>query len=162
MGTTGWDDFCAALDGKFVLDPDMDFVSYDDGMDMVTIAEDLMVPVPVYNYARYIKEVSRFRAGYAAGIFPYTSPHFRTMSLFAPMVPSKMCVLLVQSKLGWTLIVDGTSVSAPMMTRSSSIPTSTRFGGFGYSKFARSGDTFRFVELSASKNLTSVLIVSWF
>lgn len=47
-------------------DPDMDFVSYDDGMDMVTIAEDLMVPVPVYNYARYIKEVSRFRADYVS------------------------------------------------------------------------------------------------
>ncbi|TBU27201.1 peptidase S28 [Dichomitus squalens] len=56
VGTTGWDEFCAALDGKFVHDPDMEFVSYDEGMDMVTIAEDLMVPVPVYNYARYIKQ----------------------------------------------------------------------------------------------------------
>ena len=47
------------MDGKFVHDPGMDFVSYDKGTDIVTIAEDLMVPVPVYNYARYIREVSR-------------------------------------------------------------------------------------------------------
>ena len=46
------------MDGKFVHDPGMDFVSYDEGTDIVTIAEDLMVPVPVYNYARYIREVS--------------------------------------------------------------------------------------------------------
>ena len=64
MGTTGWDNFCAALEGKFVHDPGMDFVSYDEGTDMVSIAEDLMVPVPVYNYARYIREVCSFPIGY--------------------------------------------------------------------------------------------------
>lgn len=32
-------------------------MTYDADTDMVTIAEDLMVPVPVYNYAKYIKKV---------------------------------------------------------------------------------------------------------
>ena len=36
----------------------MGVVSYDEGLDMVTIEGDLMVPVPVYNYAKYIKAVS--------------------------------------------------------------------------------------------------------
>ena len=31
-------------------------VSYDSSSDLVTIEGDLMVPLPVYNYARYIKE----------------------------------------------------------------------------------------------------------
>ena len=80
MGTTGWDDFCAALDGKFSHDPDMEVVSYDESSDMVTIAGDLMVPVPVYNYARYIKQVGSMRWGCSR-----TTSHAccRTMSLFA-------------------------------------------------------------------------------
>ena len=36
----------------------MGVVSYDEGLNMVTIEGDLMVPVPVYNYAKYIKAVS--------------------------------------------------------------------------------------------------------
>ncbi len=36
----------------------MGAVSYDESTDMVTIQGDLMVPVPVYNYAKYIKDVS--------------------------------------------------------------------------------------------------------
>ena len=35
----------------------MQAVTYDADTDMVSIAEDLMVPVPVYNYAQYIKKV---------------------------------------------------------------------------------------------------------
>ncbi|PIL22459.1 hypothetical protein GSI_15147 [Ganoderma sinense ZZ0214-1] len=84
VGTTGWDDFCAALDGKFVHDPDMNFVSYDEGMDMVTIAEDLTVPVPVYNYARYIKEnyVSRCPDGAVEDCFgTYDDSKFRDTGL---------------------------------------------------------------------------------
>ncbi len=36
----------------------MGAVSYDESTDMVTIEGELMVPVPVYNYAKYIKDVS--------------------------------------------------------------------------------------------------------
>ncbi|KAI0755028.1 peptidase S28 [Daedaleopsis nitida] len=62
VGSKGWDEFCAALDGKFKKDPDMDVLAYND---MVTIADELMIPLPVFNYARYIKEnlVSRCPGG---------------------------------------------------------------------------------------------------
>ena len=60
VGSTGWDTFCAALDGKFEQSEDTEIVAYDADTDMVTIAEDLMVPVPVYNYAKYIKKVQRW------------------------------------------------------------------------------------------------------
>ncbi|TFK89724.1 peptidase S28 [Polyporus arcularius HHB13444] len=57
VGSTGWDTFCAALNGKFEQEePDMGAVSYDESTDMVIIEGDLMVPVPVYNYAKYIKD----------------------------------------------------------------------------------------------------------
>ncbi|KAI0770214.1 peptidase S28 [Fomes fomentarius] len=58
VGSKGWDQFCAALDGKFEQEPSMniDAVQYDEASDMVAVGEDLMVPLPVYNYARYIKE----------------------------------------------------------------------------------------------------------
>ncbi|KAH9922863.1 peptidase S28 [Epithele typhae] len=60
VGNPGWDLFCAALDGKFEEDADMHMAAYDAEQDMVKIAGDLMVPVPVYNYARYIKQASSF------------------------------------------------------------------------------------------------------
>ena len=45
------------MDGKFQREADAEMeVSYDSTSDMVTIEGDLMVPLPVYNYARYIKE----------------------------------------------------------------------------------------------------------
>ena len=62
VGTTGWDDFCAALDGNFVADPDLEFAVYDERQKMVVLSENLMVPVPVYNYAQYIKLVSAIHA----------------------------------------------------------------------------------------------------
>lgn len=42
----------------------IDAVRYDEASDMVAVGDDLMVPLPVYNYARYIKEVSPARMRY--------------------------------------------------------------------------------------------------
>ena len=39
----------------------MNIVAYDAERDMVNIAAQLMVPVPVYNYAKYIKQVNCYR-----------------------------------------------------------------------------------------------------
>ena len=38
----------------------MNIVAYDAENGMVNIAAQLMVPVPVYNYAKYIKKVCQF------------------------------------------------------------------------------------------------------
>ena len=53
--------FCAALDGKFEQSTDVATTAYDPDSDMVNVGENLMLPLPVYNYARYIKKVRHFR-----------------------------------------------------------------------------------------------------
>ncbi|KAI0670867.1 peptidase S28 [Trametes maxima] len=56
VGSTRFDEFCAALARPFISGDDSDTVIYDADLDLVAVTEDLSVPVPVYNYARYIKE----------------------------------------------------------------------------------------------------------
>ncbi|KAJ2986041.1 hypothetical protein NUW54_g9926 [Trametes sanguinea] len=55
VGSTRWEEFCAALDKPFISSDDL-AVTYDKDTDLVMITEDIGVPVPVYNYARYIKD----------------------------------------------------------------------------------------------------------
>ena len=58
MGSKGWDVFCAALDGKFEESSAIGVEAYDPQTNMVAIEGDLTVPLPVYNYAQYIKKAS--------------------------------------------------------------------------------------------------------
>ncbi|KAI8971168.1 peptidase S28 [Trametes punicea] len=52
VGSTRWDEFCDFLDKPFS-DPG---VAYNEELNLVMLTEDLGVPVPVYNYARYINK----------------------------------------------------------------------------------------------------------
>ncbi|OSD07302.1 peptidase S28 [Trametes coccinea BRFM310] len=55
VGSTRWEEFCDALNRPFISGDDL-AVTYDRDIDLVMITEDVGVPVPVYNYARYIKD----------------------------------------------------------------------------------------------------------
>ena len=70
MSNAGWDMFCAALDGKFEQSADVATASYDPDSDMVIVEENLMLPLPVYNYAQYIKRVRRFRETLISHLIP--------------------------------------------------------------------------------------------
>ncbi|KAI0632354.1 peptidase S28 [Trametes polyzona] len=56
VGSTGWDEFCAALNKPFTPWGEVSAAAYDESVGLVTVDENLAIPVPVYNYARYIKE----------------------------------------------------------------------------------------------------------
>ncbi|KAH9850108.1 peptidase S28 [Lenzites betulinus] len=56
VGSTGWDEFCEALDKPFRPWNEADTAEYDESVGLVTITDDFAVPLPVYNHARYIKE----------------------------------------------------------------------------------------------------------
>ncbi|KAI0648136.1 peptidase S28 [Trametes meyenii] len=56
VGSTRFDEFCAALARPFISGDESDTVVYEAALGLVKVAENLSVPVPVYNYARYIKE----------------------------------------------------------------------------------------------------------
>lgn len=58
VGSTGWDEFCTAIDKSFVPWDAPEVLSYDEDAGLVTVTENLKVPLPVYNYAQYIKAVS--------------------------------------------------------------------------------------------------------
>ncbi|EIW59107.1 peptidase S28 [Trametes versicolor FP-101664 SS1] len=55
VGSTSWDEFCTALDKSFVPWDAPEVLSYDEDAGLVAVTEELKVPLPVYNYAQYIK-----------------------------------------------------------------------------------------------------------
>lgn len=57
VGSTAWDEFCEALDRPFRPWDAPDVLSYHEETGVVSVHQGIRVPLPVYNYARYIKEV---------------------------------------------------------------------------------------------------------
>ncbi|KAI0354883.1 peptidase S28 [Trametes cingulata] len=56
VGSTRWDEFCAALDKPFSPWADAEVLAYEEDSGLVVVNEKLSVPLPVYNYAQYIKK----------------------------------------------------------------------------------------------------------
>ncbi|KAI0365716.1 peptidase S28 [Pilatotrama ljubarskyi] len=56
VGSTRWDEFCAALDKPFSPWTESDVIAYEEDTGLVVVTEKLSVPLPVYNYAQYIKK----------------------------------------------------------------------------------------------------------
>ena len=59
VGSTRFNEFCAVLDKPLIgMTGTAETVAYDESTNMVTVPGGLDVPLTVYNYATFIKEVS--------------------------------------------------------------------------------------------------------